>query len=136
MEGSDYERKVRSRALARSILVLGLESPYIALTQDGAIDPRLTGTIERAVRAGRISRERMGDLYEADLIISANDNRHALIEVSVTADNDDVRRARTRADILTDITGGDVSAVVITANLRRQQARNAEAEGVTVFLAP
>ena len=136
LEGGEFERKSRAKALARSMLVLGFESPYIGLTQDGVIDPRLTGTIDRAVRAGSITREQVSDLYGVDLIISANDNRHAVIEVSVTADNDDIRRAKTRAAILAEITGGDVSAVVMTANLSPPQRRHAEVEAVTVFVAP
>ena len=136
LEGGEYERKSRAKALARSMLVLGFESPYIAFTQEGVVDPRLTSTIERSVRSGRVTREQMVALYEADLIISANDNRHAVIEVSVTADNDDIRRAKARAGILAGILEADVDAVVITANLRRPQRRQAEEEGVTVFLAP
>ena len=136
LEGGEYERKSRAKALARSMLVLGFESPYIAFTQEGVVDPRLTSTIERSVRSGRVTREQMVALYEADLIISANDNRHAVIEVSVTADNDDIRRAKARAGILAGIVEADVDAVVITANLRRPQRRQAEEEGVTVFLAP
>ena len=136
LEGGEYERKSRAKALARSMLVLGFESPYIAFTQEGVVDPRLTSTIERSVRSGRVTREQMVALYEADLIISANDNRHAVIEVSVTADNDDIRRAKARAGILAGIVEAHVDAVVITANLRRPQRRQAEEEGVTVFLAP
>ena len=135
LEGGEYERKSRSRALARSMLVLGFESPYIAFNQEGVVDPRLTSAIERAVRSGKVAREHMGELYEADLIISANDNRHAVFEVSVTADNDDILRAKARAGILANITDGDVRAVVITANLRQPQRRQAEIEDVTVFLA-
>ncbi len=135
LEGGEYERRSRSRALARSILVLDFESPYVAFTQEGVIDPCFTATVERAVRSGRISREQMGDLYEADLVVSANDNRHAVIEVSITAGNDDIRRAKDRAEILANITEGDVRAVVITANLGRPQRRQAEEENVAVFLA-
>ncbi len=136
LEGGEYERKSRSRALARSMLVLGFESPYIAFNQEGVVDPRLTSAIERAVRSGKVAREHMGELYEADLIISANDNRHAVFEVSITADNDDILRAKARAGILANITEGNVQAVVITANLRQPQRRQAESEDVTVFLAP
>ena len=136
LEGGDYERRSRSRGLARSMLVLGFESPYIALTQEGVIDPRFTSTVERALRSSRVTREQMGDLYDADLIISANENRHAVIEVSITADSDDIRRAKARAGILASITEGVVRAVVITSTLREPQRRQAESEDVTVFLAP
>ena len=135
LEGGQYERNVRSRAFARTITVLGFTSPYLAMTQDAGTDPRLTSAIQSALTSGRISQERISDLFDADLIISAEGNRHAVFEVSMTADNDDIRRAKTRSEILTDVTGGDVSAVVITSNLRRPQRRQAEAEDVSIFIA-
>ena len=87
IEGGQYERTIRARALARCMMVFGFQSAYIAQTQDSSTDPRLTSTIQRAVNNGAVTRDRAADLYAADLVISANDNRHAVFEVSITADN-------------------------------------------------
>ena len=136
LEGGQYERSVRTRALARSMIVLGFEAPYVALNQEGLTDPRLNSAIARAVRDRLVSQDGCADLFEADLIISAEDNRHAVIEVSVTADEDDINRAKTRAGILTTITEGTVTPVVITSRRNPAQAAQAETSGVTTFVIP
>ena len=136
LQGGQYERTVRTKALARSMIALGFEVPYVALHQDGLIDPRLTSAIAQAIRDGLVSREDSADLFEADLIISAEDNRHAVVEVSLTADRDDIDRAKTRAGILAAITSGAITPVVITSRLNPAQSAQAEAAGVTTFVIP
>ena len=139
LQGGQYERTVRTKALARSMIALGFEVPYVALNQDGLTDPRLTSAIAQAIRDGLVSREDSADLFEADLIISAEDNRHAVVEVSLTADRDDIDRAKTRAGILAAITEGAVTPVVITSRLnpaQSAQSAQAEAAGVTTFVIP
>ena len=136
LQGGQYERTVRTKALARSMIALGFEVPYVALNQDGLIDPRLTSAIAQAIRDGLVSREDSADLFEADLIISAEDNRHAVVEVSLTADRDDIDRAKTRAGILAAITSGAITPVVITSRLNPAQSPQAEAAGVTTFVIP
>ena len=109
LEGGQYERTIRTKALARSQNLLGFDAPYVALNQDGLTDPRLTSAIAQAVRNGLVTRASSAEVFEADLIISAQGNRHAAIEVSLTADRDDIDRAKTRAGILAVITGGERS---------------------------
>ena len=136
LEGGQYERSVRTRALARSTNILGFEVPHVALNQDGLTDPRLTSAIAQAIRNGLVTREGSADLFEADLIISAEDNRHAVVEVSITADEDDIDRAKTRADILAAITQGTITPVVITSRLTPARSAQADAAGVTTFVIP
>ena len=134
LEGGEYERDVRTRALARSLNSLEFNRPHMALNQDGLTDPQLTSAIDQAIRNGTITRDNSAELFEADIIISAEDNRHAVIEVSITADRDDIERAKTRAGILAAITGGAVTPVVITSRLTPAQSDQAEAAGVTTFV--
>ena len=136
LQGGQYERSVRNKALARSVNALGFEGPYVALNQDGLTDPRLTSAIAQAIRDGLVTHNGSGDLYEAALIISDQDNRHAVFEVSLTADQDDIDRAKTRAGILAAITQGAVTPVVITSRLNPAQSAQAEAAGVTAFVIP
>ena len=136
LQGGQYERTVRTRALARSRFTLGFTGSYVALNQDGLTDPRLNRAIDRAIRNGLVSQDGCADLFEADLIISAEDNRHAVVEVSLTADRDDIDRAKTRAGILAAITEGAVTPVVITSRLNPAQSDQAEASGVTTFVIP
>ena len=134
LEGGEYERNVRNKALARCMITLGFQGAYVALAQTNPADPRLTSAIAQAVQNGRITPDRFGELFEADLIITADDNRHAVIEVSITADHDDIDRAKNRAGILSAITGGTVTPVVITSRLNPAQVAQAEAAGVTTFV--
>ena len=134
LEGGEYERNVRNKALARCMITLGFQGAYVALAQTSPADPRLTSAIAQAVQNGRITPDRFGELFEADLIITADDNRHAVIEVSITADQDDIDRAKNRAGILSAITGGTVTPVVITSRLNPAQVAQAEAAGVTTFV--
>ena len=90
----------------------------------------------QAIGNGLVSRDGCADLFEADLIISAEDNRHAVVEVSLTADRDDIDRAKTRAGIMAAITGGSVTPVVITSKLNPTQSAQAEAAGVAAFVIP
>ena len=136
LQGGQYERTVRTRALARSRFTLGFTGSYVALNQDGLTDPRLNRAIDRAIRNGLVSQDGCADLFEADLIISAEDNRHAVVEVSLTADQDDINRAKTRAGILAAITEGAVTPVVITSRLNPAQSDQAEAAGATAFVMP
>ena len=136
LEGREYERSNRSKALSRSVTALGFSGPYVALNQDGHTDSRFIRAVALAVNNGTITRERSGDLFEADVIVANEDNRHAVFEISITADNDDIHRAKARAEILAEITGGEVIPAVITANLNEPQREQAEAEKVSVFVVP
>ncbi len=135
-EGSDYERRVRTRALVRARDVLGIENPYLALTQDGIIAPQLNSIVAQAIGNGAISREQSADLHETDLIISDHNNRHVVVEVSLTADEDDVTRAKRRAGILRAAIGGMVTPVVITAILSDARSAHAAGDEVTTFIIP
>ena len=136
LQGGQYERSVRTKALARSMIALGLEVPHVALNPDGLTDPRLNSAIDQAIRNGLVSRDGCADLFEADMIISGEDNRHAVVEVSLTADRDGIDRAKTRAGIMAAITGGTVTPVVITSRLNPTQSAQAEAAGVAAFVIP
>ena len=116
LEGSDYERKVRYRILARAQRRFGLENAYLALTQNDPEAPQLSSAVARAINAGSITSEQSEDLHDTDIIISAQGNRHVAVEVSMTADEFDVERAKRRAAILRTVTDGTVAPVVITAN--------------------
>ena len=136
LEGGQYERNIRAKALARCQLRYGFQGVYYALTQDGIADSRLLSAVGHSLNEGLVSTADIGDLYEADLIISGENNRHAVFEVSITADDYDIQRARQRADSLHTITGGSAIPVVITARIDAAYHAQAEEEGVSVFVIP
>ena len=134
LEGAQYERAVQAKILARALIELRFDRPYIALNQDGLTDPRLTAAISRAIRDGAVASGDCADLFEADIIISSENNLYAVVEVSLTADRDDIARAKSRAAILSQVTGGSVAPIVITSRLNPSQSAQAEAEEVSVFV--
>ena len=136
-EGLHYERIVRSKALARSHIHLGFNAFYIALSREaGVVDPRLISTLTHATQEKVVTAEDANDLFDADLIISDEGNRHAVFEISITADASDIRRAAQRAGTLETMTGGAVTPAVITARIDDARYQQANAEGVMVFVVP
>ena len=133
LNGYVYEQRVKNGALVRAKNILGLEDPQLALTRDTGRTVELDRLVNRALSSGVISPEQEEELQETDIIIAGAGNRHATIEVSVTADNSDIQRARLRADILANVTGGEVTPVIITANLNEPQRLFAENQAVTIF---
>ena len=133
-EGSDYERRVRFRVLHRAQARFGLDNAYLALSQSDPVAPRLNSIVAQAIRNGFISPEQSEDLYDADIIISDEGNRHVVVEVSLTADRDDIVRAKRRADILSAATRGAVTPAVITTNLNDTQRDQAALEEVITFI--
>ena len=136
LEGSDFERKVRYRVLSRARSRFGLDNPYLALTQNDPEAPQLSSAIARAVNGGAISREEADDLADTDIIVSGQDNRHVAAEVSLTAGNDDIARAKARAEALSKATGGAVTPLVVTTVLDGPQHELAIAEGVATLILP
>lgn len=134
LEGSDYERKVRYRVRSRAGRILGLASPYLALTQSDPAAPQFDSAVQRAANAGAISPDEADDLFETDIIISAQGNRHVAVEVSLTAADRDITRAVARAAILRRATGGEVTPAIVTAALNPPQRDLAAAQGVAVFV--
>ena len=136
-EGTQYERGVRTRALNRARSQMRMVSPYMALNQDGVVAPEFNRAISLALNNGAISEDESDELHEVDLIISSSpDNRHLAIEVSISASASDIERAKRRAEILSAVTGGLATPVVITSNLEPEQQRQADAAAVTIFIVP
>ena len=136
LEGNDYERRVRYRVLSRVQQYFGMADAYLALTQNDPEARELSRAITHALRNSVVSHDEVEDLHNTDIIISDPDNRHAAIEVSITASREDVERAQRRAETLGKATGGTTRAIVATVNLRDDVARQAEAAGVAVLVIP
>ena len=135
-EGALYEGRVRHQALYRAEHYLGLEEPYLALVQDDQSAPQLNRAISLALNGRTISQEQSDDLHNADLIISGRNGRHAVFEISLTAAESDITRARRRADILASITGEPVSPAIIAVNLPQLEKDRAFHAGVDTFVIP
>lgn len=132
-----YERRVRTRILFWLIQNLGMGDPVIVLPQENRIDPEIKRLFRQTPQAGLVRPDEIADLQETDIIITDQEGGgHAVIEVSVTADNDDIMRAERRARIMSLASGVPAFGVVATANLHGPQETLARDRDVTVLRFP
>ena len=135
--GANYETKVAQNV--RSILgqQAGVRSSRVLKGPSLRTDPDFDQQVESAEASGAITEDESDELLLLDLIVSGtrrgNPERvYAGIEVSITANDDDVNRAADRAQILRKVTGGPVMAVVIADRVEAQQRELAARREVAV----
>ncbi len=136
LKGGEYERNMAPKAVARTIAQLGFRGTRVVMSQMTVADPDFSSDIENALTAGSVDGEGIRSIFDTDLIIRSRDGRYALFEVSVTADAEDITRARARADILVRSFKTEVIPAVITANLPEPLEQSARDAGVTIFIIP
>ena len=139
--GTNYEAKVAQNV--RSILgqQAGVRNSRVLKGPSLRTDPDFDQQVESAEASGAITEDESDELLLLDLIVSGtrrgNPERvYAGIEVSITANDDDVNRAADRAQILRKVTGGPVMAVVIADSVEAQQRELAARREVAVALHP
>ena len=139
--GANYEAKVAQNV--RSILgqQAGVRSSRVLKGPSLRTDPDFDQQVESAEASGAITEDESDELLLLDLIVSGtrrgNPERvYAGIEVSMTANDDDVNRAADRAQILRKVTGGPVMAVVIADRVEAQQRELAARREVAVAVHP
>ena len=139
--GTNYEAKVAHNV--RSILgqQAGVRSSRVLKGPSLRTDPDFDQQMESAEANGAITEDEGDELLLLDLIVSGTrrgnlERVYAGIEVSITANDDDVNRAADRAQILRKVTGGPVIAVVIADRVEAQQRELAARREVAVAVHP
>ncbi|MYC38966.1 MAG: hypothetical protein F4X66_18955 [Chloroflexi bacterium] len=135
-EGNDYEHRIANHAMLRARRHFGLNNPVIAMSNYLPHSPDFDRVLTRAVQSGEISDDDMYDLYEADIIVSDDDNRFVVFDVSLTADSDDIARAVRRADVMAAISDAESMPAVATENIHELQQDLADRMNVAVFIIP
>ena len=135
-EGRDYERRVRYRVLARVQERYGLNGAYLAMSQSDPRSVQLSTAIIAALQSGSLSSDQSEDLGNTDIIISDLDNRHVVIEVSIAASQEDIVRAKRRAQIVSDITSGTAIPMIVAAIVNDSQGYQAHTAAVEVITIP
>ena len=135
MEGNDYERRMRYRVLTRATTILGLEEPYLALTQNDPESPQLSAAVSRALQGGTATHDEVDDLHNTDIIISALGNRHLAVEVSLHSNREDFIRAVRRAGVLARVTGGEAIPVVVVPE-QPTEGDGDLPDGVSILIIP
>ena len=104
-------------------------------------DPDFDRQVENAEASGAITEDESDELLLLDLIVSGTrtgtrERVYAGIEVSITANDDDVNRAADRAEILRRVTGEPVMAAVVAARVDVPQRELATRREVVVAIHP
>ena len=139
--GATYENKVQKNLPSYVAQHLELRAPTVLKGPLIPHDPDLEGDAERAAMHGIITWDEYSQVLAADLIFTARprlggDRVHAMAQVSITAGDDDINRARNRADILTRVRNTPVIALVFSANVDDERTQKALENNVTVVRIP
>ena len=132
-EGRDYEQRCAAQIPRMAERLLGVANPNLAFSQTGPVHPAFHQAVEQAVREGRISRDESDDIYDADVVIHGSDGRHAVVETSLRTDQDDLDKARRRADLLARATGQETIPAVATPEPTEELQERAEEAGVVMI---
>ena len=135
IEGNLYEQRALNRILAR-VYRLGIEGAHIAFSQAGQARQDFHDVMAGAVQTGAVSQDEYEDLAEADLIVRGRNRRHAVVEISLGPDGDDMTRSLRRSEILQRATGEHVSAAIAAPDPHPALAREAEERNVHVLDIP
>ena len=137
--GADLERKVHANIIGIASRVLGLNRGRILQSEIVARGPDLQDIIDDAEERGIITADQGGHLEQADIIISGrrkSDRQqcYVVVEVSAGIRNDDIIRARDRAQTLAAVSQMPVIPTVVGGSIAHQQRSLADREGVAVVI--
>ena len=151
LKGSDYERAVEPKAIARALTVLGFGDARAFKGPIAGVQPALSSAIAQARDAALEEGRPAPDLTEtnsflnSDIIIAdlgipgrrtrtPTPVRYALFEVSMKADPSDVARAAARAQTLANTMGVQVTPAIIAQEIPPPLRQQAEAAEVQLFI--
>ncbi len=137
IEGILYEQNAVHAAVQLASVELGIEGPRVAFSKFDTAHPNFNQALQSAVQSGLISREQFRDLIRADLIVYGQSGRHAVVEVSLGPNEDDILRALRRAEILHAATGDQVTPVIATPDphavfVQQAEEMHAQVLGISV----
>ena len=133
IEGMLYEQNAVRAAVQLAGIELGIEGPRVAYSKFDTAHPNFSQVIEAAFRSGLISREQFRDLIQADLIVYGQNRHHAVVEISLGPNEDDISRALRRSEILHLATGEQVTPVIATPDPHAALIQQAEGRGALVL---
>ena len=104
-------------------------------------DQDLRGKVDEAEDSGIITESENHDMWLLDLVFSGRrkgDGKEVLVaaEISITAGDDDISRARDRAEVLRRATEAETISVVIAEHIDQDRYGAAEQAGVVIIPVP
>ena len=141
MAGTNYELKVEKNIRAVAPQHMGLRSVKVVHGTLSGMDPNLQHAIEQAADNGAVTWDEAGALMAADLIFEARSRTngapvHVVAEISITAGEQDVTRAKDRAQTLEKALGTATAPAVVCSRTGEHARRMAAEENVIIALLP
>ena len=133
--GSDYERKAARRASRLIQRHLGVSSVGVIYAITTPDDNRLSELLDQAINTGSVTTDEADEIENTDLVLNGPDS-YIVAEVSVTLDNEDIRRAQKRASLLAQATAEPVKAAAIGAHALDTAIASAAEHDVTIIILP
>ncbi len=134
LQGAELERKIHANIAGMVCTPLGIRRPRVLKSILAATVPELFDLLEPALDDGRINRTQFDRLMQTDIILAAREGNaqpvYVAIEISRTVHDEDLDRARERADILAAASGLPSLALVIGYIIPPPQRRKAADLGV------
>ena len=135
--GSDIERRVHGNVINLTGRRLGLRRAQVLRSNIMSMDPELQQAIEEAEDQGLITSNQAEQVENTDIIIrgfspAEGSEVHPAIEVSRTIHDDDITRARERADNLAKIMGTSPLAIAVVIGGRIEPPQQELADGLAV----
>ena len=139
LSGWYLEERVRRNLLNVAKDEMGLTRGRILAGVTGEMDPQLRAAIAEAEAQGSITEDEFDNLEVADIVIRArrtSDRKfiYAVGEISYTIKDNDIERARDRANTLAAVTGDEVIAMVIGGIIQPPQRALADLNNVQVVI--
>ena len=129
LQGAELERKIHANIAGMVCTPLGIRRPRVLKSILAATVPELFDLLEPALDDGRITRAQFDRLMQTDIILAAREGNaqpvYVAIEISRTVHDEDLDRARERADILAAASGLPALALVIGYIIPPPQRRKA-----------
>ena len=133
--GSDYERKAARRASRLARRHLGVNTMRVIYAITTPDDNQLSELLDGAVDTGDITTDEADEIENTDLVLNGS-GLYVVAEVSVTLDNEDIRRAQKRASLLAQATTEPVKAAAICAHALDTAIKSAAEHDVTIMILP
>ncbi len=138
LQGNALEARVERRIHSLIYRRLEFRGAQILMSRSNPPNQSFHNFLQDAVDQNRITTTDVGQLLSADLLLRARlpdstEQVHVAVEVSRTVGNDDITRARERADLLAAAAGTQGRAVVIGTIIPEPQRERAAALGVALF---
>ena len=134
LQGAELERHIHANIAGMVCTPLGIRHPRVLKSVVVSTVPELFSLLHPAQDDGRIDQTQFDRLMQTDIILSARTGNaqqvYVVIEISRTVYDEDLTRARERADILAAASGTPALALVIGYIIPPPQRRKAEELGV------